>query len=62
MPALRWTDVCPVMLQCTLASSMCRLAARSVVDMLLQGNGSSYIDHSEASGRNGALVEAKADK
>ncbi len=29
--------------------------------VLLQGNGSSYISHSESKERNGALVEAKAD-
>lgn len=45
-------------------SALQQVSAGSELDVLgpLQGNGSSYIDHSEASGRNGALVEAKADK
>lgn len=28
----------------------------------MQGNGSSYIEHNESNQRNGALVEAQADK
>ena len=45
---LRITDFC----RCALTQHAC----------MLQGNGSSYIAHNESKERNGALVEAKADK